>query len=88
MKKRGFDEVCPVEKESASVVVRLTREEALVLSDWLYRNSENEEFFSSDAEQYVMWKIEAQLDKMLVEPFMPNYSEILEQARASVKERY
>ena len=45
--------------------VELTDAEALVLSDWLYRNSKKELFFDDLAEQYVLWSIENQLEKKL-----------------------
>ena len=37
--------------------IELTHEEALVLSDRLYRKSEKNELFDDISEQYVLWKI-------------------------------
>ncbi len=68
--------------------IELTKEEAIVLSELLYRISEKEEYYEDIAEQYVLWRIEAQLDKLLVEPFMKNYNEILKASRDTVRKNY
>ena len=65
--------------------IELTREEALVLWDWLYRNSSRAEFFDDTAEQAVFWSMECLLEKELVESFCENYAEIMERARESVR---
>ena len=51
--------------KSDAVLLSLTREEAVVLSDWLYRNSRNKEYFADEAEQTVFWGIECMLEKVL-----------------------
>ena len=51
--------------KSNSVHLSLTREEAVILADWLYRNSRKEELFSDIAEQTVFWNIECILEKVL-----------------------
>ena len=68
--------------------IELTHAEAVVLSDLLYRISEKNEYYEDVAEQYVLWKIEAQLDKLLVEPFEPRYQEIIKQNRDIVRKNY
>ena len=50
---------------SEAVLLSLTKEEAVVLSDWLYRNSRNKEYFADEAEQTVFWGIECMLEKVL-----------------------
>ena len=70
------------------MTIELTQEEALVLSDLLYRISEKEEYYEDIAEQYVLWIIEAQLDKKLVEPFQKNYRELVEASRDHVRNHY
>lgn len=68
--------------------IELTKEEALVLFDWLSKNEENGKCFDNDAIKCVFWSIESLLEKGLVEPFYENYSEIIEQAKESVKGKY
>jgi len=70
------------------VKIELTKEEALVFYDLLKKISQKEEYFDDIAEQYVLWSIEAQLYKELVEPFMENYFEIIAQARDNVRKNY
>ena len=43
--------------KSEAVLLSLTKEEAVILSDWLYRNSRNKEYFADAAEQTVFWGI-------------------------------
>lgn len=66
--------------------IELTEAEAMVLSDWLRRNSKKNELFEDLAEQYVMWNIDCQLEKELV--FPANYADIIAQARDTVKNTY
>lgn len=68
--------------------IKLTRAEAVVLHDLLYRISGKEEYFEDIAEQYALWSIECQLEKELAEPHTDNYSEVIEQARETVKRNY
>ena len=68
--------------------IELTKEEALVLSDWLYRNSKKNEYFDDDAERYVLLHIASQLGRELTEPFSDDYLSILAEARKTVKEEY
>ena len=51
--------------KSETITISLTKEEALILSDWLYQNSRKEELFSDIAEQTVFWNIECLLEKVL-----------------------
>ena len=47
--------------------IKLTTAEAMVLYDLLYRIGGKKEYFEDIAEQYVLWSIECQLEKKLVE---------------------
>jgi hypothetical protein len=72
---------------SDSVSLELSREEALVLFEWLSRfNKLEQRGFEHQAEQRVLWNIEAMLESNLAEPFDPGYGEILAQARAKVRD--
>lgn len=66
--------------------IELTEAEALVLSDWLHRNSKKKELFDDLAEQYVMWNIDSQLERDLV--FAANHSDVITDARETVKKTY
>jgi hypothetical protein len=67
-----------------TVALNLTRQEALVLFDWLATKGAKVET-NDNSEQIVLWKVEAQLEKALTEPFADDYSAILEKARRSVR---
>ena len=67
------------------VAIELTHDEALVLFDWLASS----DFFEplpvpSDADRCALWRIEAALEKILVEPFAPNYRDLVAAARRNL----
>jgi hypothetical protein len=40
------------------------------------------------AERNALWQLEGYLEKTLVQPFSPDYSQLLEQAKASLVQRF
>lgn len=68
------------------VALNLSREEALVLFEWLHRFNSEDQTFEDQAEQRVLWDIEAMLESELVEPLDPKYAELLAAARARVRD--
>lgn len=70
------------------VTIELEKNEALVLFDFLGRFNQAgvENVFEDQAERKVLWNIEAQLENVLVEPFSPNYKEIIEQSREKIRD--
>lgn len=67
------------------VQLSLTADQALVLYDWLARETEGEGVpLEHPAERYVLWELEGQLDKRLLEPFLPEYRALLADARERV----
>ena len=69
------------------VTLTLSRDEALVLFDWLHRfNSGEGHRFEDQAEQRVLWNLEASFESTLAEPFNPAYGEILAAARSRVRD--
>ena len=70
------------------ICVELSRAEALVLFEFLYRFSDKEQLAIADqAEERVLWNIHGSLEQTLVEPFMRNYDELLEEARGQVRDK-
>ena len=71
----------------SKIHLELSSEEALVFFEWLCRFDEAaHSTFEDQAEQRVLWNIQAQLESTLVEPFEPNYHETLTKARAKVRD--
>jgi hypothetical protein len=66
----------------------LTRSEALVLFEWLYRvDGEDRDLGIVDqAEQRVLWDIVASFERVLVEPLDPNDEAIIDAARRAVRD--
>lgn len=69
------------------VKFELSREEAIVFFEWLSRFNKTEQFrFEDQAEQRVLWDIEATLQSSLEEPLDPAYHRLLAQARDKVRD--
>lgn len=70
----------------STVNVALPKVEALVLFEFLSRYAGTGKLEILDqAEQITLWSLLSNLEKTLVEPFMPNYSELLDQARGLIR---
>jgi Holliday junction resolvase len=66
-----------------TVVLRLSKDEALVLYEFVSRFGARERVEVKDrAEERALWNLEALLEKELVEPFAPDYAELVERAKA------
>ena len=70
------------------IAFEISRDEALVLFEFLSRFSEKGALSIEDtAEERVLWNLVAILEKSLPEPFRADYIEILESARASLRDK-
>ena len=68
-------------------LIELTREEALVFFEWISRFNKREDAdFEDQAEQRVLWDIEATLESTLDDLFSPDYAALLAAARAKVRD--
>ncbi|MBL7896730.1 MAG: hypothetical protein JNK50_15640 [Bacteroidia bacterium] len=70
------------------VTIELTKDEALVLFDFLgrFNQVDHKNIFEDQAEQKALWVVEGQLEKTLVEPFMPNYIELIKESRDKIRD--
>jgi len=67
------------------VQLLLSRSQAIVLFEWLSRLS-SPDSVADATEQRVLWILEGQLERLLVEPLKPEYPELVEAARRAVDE--
>jgi hypothetical protein len=74
--------------ETKEINIVLTKNEALVLFEFLTRfnQTDNKEIFEDQAEQKMLWLIESQLEKLLSEPFLPNYIDLIKEARNKLRD--
>ena len=73
--------------QSKRVKIELTSDAALVLYDWLTRfNQRTAPDFADQAEERVLFDLEATLEKVLVAPLQSNYAALLAQARSHVRD--
>lgn len=67
------------------MTLELSDDEALVFFEWLARHDERDVFPVDDkSEELVLVRLHGQLEKMLVEPFRPDYGDLVDQARRRV----
>lgn len=70
------------------ISIEMSQAEALVLFEWLARNDKVQRLqIEDEAEERVLWLLEAQLERQLVEPLAGNYSELLASARTLVRQQ-
>ncbi len=69
-----------------NIELPLTPDEALVLFAWLGRFNNSDHEFEDQAEQRVLWNLEAMLESELVEPFRSDYLELVAAARGRVRD--
>jgi hypothetical protein len=65
------------------VAIELSGDDAVVLFEWL-AGMGAAKLIVGEAEQRVLWSIEAALEKSLAEPFAKDYPELVEQARRRI----
>ncbi len=69
------------------VGLKLTKDEALVLFELLSRFSDEDDLAIHDqAEERALWNLQCALEKVLVEPFSPEYKSVLEAARDRLRD--
>ena len=74
---------------SEDIAIRLSRDESLVLFEFFSRFDDSDDFtLRHNAEYLAFCRLSAQLDKSLVEPFRPDYAELLQAARERIAAGY
>jgi hypothetical protein len=69
------------------VTIDLTGDEALVLYDWLTRFTQRDDMYVTDqAEERVLFDLEAMLEKALITPLQADYAQQLAHARAHLRD--
>lgn len=75
-------------KTTERVSLHLSNDEALVLLEWLssFNTKEHPSVFQDQAEQRVLFDLEAKLEKAVSETFEGDYSDILSRARNAIRD--
>ncbi len=69
------------------IKIELRKEEVIVLFEYLARVNENDLLkatFESQAEQMVLWNLQASIEKQLTEPFGKDYNKVVSNARKAL----
>ncbi|WP_158974300.1 hypothetical protein [Cellulophaga sp. L1A9] len=74
--------------DQQKINLKVTKDEALVLFEFLARfnQSKHQDIFEDQSEQKILWILEGQLEKKLVEPFRPDYKDIIREARNKIRD--
>ena len=68
------------------VEIKFSRDEAVVLFEFLSRFVEEDELrIEDDAEDIALWNLKSDLEKFLIEPFQENYKQAVEDARKNLR---
>ena len=79
--------VMSLEKFMSEVEIKLTKDEALVLCDFVSRFSNEDKLSIQDqSEERVLWNLTCVLEKQLAEPFSPEWDKIIEAARNRLRD--
>jgi len=71
-----------------NVQIEITKDEALVLFEFLWRFSETATLAIEDqAEERALWNLKCVLEEILVEPFYPDYLDIIKAARDRLRDK-
>ncbi|HEX8338525.1 MAG TPA: hypothetical protein VF621_17535 [Pyrinomonadaceae bacterium] len=69
------------------VVLRLSKDEALVLYEFVSGlGAQGPVEVKDHAEGRALWNLECLLEKVLVEPFAPDYAKLVEKAKARLRD--
>ena len=69
------------------VEIKFTKDEAIVLFEFLSRFSDKDELkIEHQAEERALWNLTCYFERELVEPFSENYCQILDAARERLKD--
>jgi hypothetical protein len=80
---RSIGDPRTVATNSDRVLIELSRDEALILFEWLHRCGVEDQAsrLEHDAERVALWNLAALLERGLAEPFKQNYPTLLGAAR-------
>ncbi len=69
------------------ITINLTKDQALVLFEFVSRVNEQPDssVFEDEAELFALSEVEGQLQKILGEPFLQDYKEIIQKARERIR---
>lgn len=75
--------------DNKNITLEFSEEEAFVLLEWLARfnSTERSDLFQDQAEQRVLWDLEAELERFVLGPFLDDYEELLAKAREQIRDK-
>jgi hypothetical protein len=75
--------------DNGSITVAVSEDEAIVLLEWLHRFNEQEHsaVFEDQAEERLLFDLEAELEKVVSASFLYNYQDILLKAREKIRDK-
>ena len=76
-------------ENNSTIQIQLSSDEALILLEWLSRLNENDlpQLFHDQAEQRILFDLEAVLEKVVDDAFHQNYREILSRAWNNIRDK-
>lgn len=76
-----------MDTKSTMIKIEFSRDEALVLFEWLANLDDiQNKPMMDDAEQKVLWNLEAKLEPLLIEIVKPEYKKLVAEAKERLKD--
>ena len=74
--------------ENSNIVLEFSEDETIVLLEWLHNFNEQNHtrLFQDQAEERILFDLEAELEKIISVPFKKNYDQILSKARKKLRD--
>lgn len=74
--------------ENEQIHISFSKDEAIVLLEWLcsFNEADHSILFNDQAEERILFDLEAELEKVLSETFQNNYKELILKARERVRD--
>ena len=75
--------------ENNNITITLSEDEAIVLLEWLHNFNEEERptLFQDQAEERILFDLEAELEKVVLGTFADDYKNILLKARERIRDK-
>ena len=75
-------------KENGNILITFSGDEAIVLLEWLHNFNEEQylDLFQDQAEERILFDLEAELEKTISDTFDNSYQEILLKAREKIRD--
>lgn len=76
------------DNQNRNITITFSEDESVVLLEWLHNFNEKERptLFQDQAEERILFDLEAELERVVSDTFENNYQEVLSKARQNIRD--